>query len=513
MKKSNYPALYQINTRVWLTELSRSIGRPATLDDIQDHFLDQLAEMGFDWIWFLSVWSTGKAGQKISRENPGWRQEFEETLPDLCEDDIGGSGFAITSYTVHPDLGGEDALARLRVRLRRRGLKLMLDFVPNHMAPDHPWINEYPDYFVPGTPDDRDRFPENFIQVACKQGDLIFAHGRDPYFPGWPDTLQLDYSNPATQHAMMHELLQISEQCDGVRCDMAMLVLPDVFEKTWGRSVQLFWSTAINTVREKVPGFCFMAEVYWDLEWVLQQAGFDYTYDKRLYDRLRGQNARNVREHFYAEKNYQDKLARFLENHDEPRAASVFETAVHKAAAVISFFCPGLRFFHQGQFEGNKKRISPHLIRAPRELPDAELQLFYSEILKTLKNPVFRDGQWQLLECRPAWTGNENWDSFVAFAWEGMKGEKALVAVNYAPHNSQGYIRLPYSAFADQPVRFSDLISNAIYERNGNDILSGGIYLDLTPWGYHIFDVTVPATKISDEKRIIPAPHHEMIPT
>src|SRR6478736_4566386 len=219
MKQPNYPSLYQINTRVRLSELSQSLGRRATLDDIPDNALDWCLDMGFDWIWFLSVWCTGKAGRKVSCENTGWRREFEETLPDLCEDDIGGSGFAITSYTVHPDLGGDEALARLRVRLRKRGLKLMLDFVPNHMAPDHSWVDEQPDFFVPGTPGDREKYPHNYIQVTSNHGELIFAHGRDPYFPGWPDTLQLDYSNSATQDAMINELLRIADQCDGVRCD------------------------------------------------------------------------------------------------------------------------------------------------------------------------------------------------------------------------------------------------------------------------------------------------------
>jgi Alpha amylase, catalytic domain len=146
-----YPSLYQINTRVWLTELSRKLGRPATLDDIPDAALDHLAEMGFDWLWFLSVWQTGPAGQRISRSNPEWRREFQETLPDLREEDIPGSGFAITGYTVHQALGGDAALARLGERLQKRGLRLMLDFVPNHTALDHPWVEEHPDYYIPGT--------------------------------------------------------------------------------------------------------------------------------------------------------------------------------------------------------------------------------------------------------------------------------------------------------------------------------------------------------------------------
>ncbi len=355
MSLPRYPLLYQINTRVWLTNLSRKLGRVATLDDIPAEELDDLAETGFDWVWLLSVWQTGTASQRVSRSNLAWQREFEETLPDLSEQDIAGSGFAITGYSTHATLGGDDALARLRERFKERGLRLMLDFVPNHTGLDHPWVEDHLEYYIPGTELDLARAPMNYTWVKRRGGDRLLAYGRDPYFAGWPDTLQLNYGNPATQEAMIGELLKIAGQCDGVRCDMAMLVLPDVFERTWGIPSQPFWPKATHRVREQAPDFYFMAEVYWDLEWTLQQQGFDYTYDKRLYDRLRDRHSRPVREHFWAGLDYQDKLARFLENHDEPRAASTFPPEVHKAAAIITYFSPGLRFFHQGQFEGRTK--------------------------------------------------------------------------------------------------------------------------------------------------------------
>ena len=439
MSPLRHPALYQINTRVWLTDLSRSLGRPATLDDIPDAELARLAEMGFDWIWLLSVWRTGPAGQCVSRANPEWRREFEATLPDLSEEDIAGSGFAITGYTVHPGLGGDAALARLRERLRARGLLLMLDFVPNHTGLDHPWVEDHPEYYVPGTEIDLARAPQNYITL----GGRVLAHGRDPYFSGWPDTLQLDYGNPATQEAMVGELLKIAGQCDGVRCDMAMLVLPDVFERTWGRRPAPFWPRAIGRVRERVPGFCFMAEVYWDLEWTMLQQGFDYAYDKRLYDRLREGHARPAREHLCAGLNYQSKLARFLENHDEPRAAESFAPGPHEAAAIITFLSPGLRFFHQGQFEGRNKRISPHLVRAPLEPADQALRQFYDNLLAVLRHPTLRDGQWRLLECVPAWDGNWTWECFIACSWEA-RDSRRIIAVNYAGNQSQCYVRLPF---------------------------------------------------------------------
>jgi glycosidase len=274
--------------------------------------------------------------------------------------------------------------------------------VPNHTAPDHPWAEEHPEYYVAGTESDLAQAPQNYTRIKGKAGERILAYGRDPYFAGWPDTLQLDYSNPATQEAMIGELQRIAGQCDGVRCDMAMLVLPEVFERTWGRRAPLFWPEATRRVRERVPAFRFMAEVYWDLEWTMLQQGFDYAYDKRLYDRLREGHTRPVREHLYAGLDYQSKLARFLENHDEPRAAATFAPAMHEAAAIITFLSPGLRFFHQGQFEGRRKRISPHLVRAPQEPVDDTLRRFYDELLAVLRQPVVRDGQWRLLECVPA---------------------------------------------------------------------------------------------------------------
>jgi glycosidase len=489
-----YPSLYQINTRVWLTKLSRMRGRPATLDDVPDTELDRLAALGFDWIWLLSVWQTGLAGQHVSRTNPGWRREFEETLPDLKEEDVPGSGFAIADYRVHRALGGDAALARLRARLRQRGLKLMLDFVPNHTALDHAWVEDHPDYYIAGTELDLARAPENYTWVKRQKGDRLLAYGRDPYFAGWPDTLQLNYGNPATQDALVGELLRIAGQCDGVRCDMAMLVLPEVFERTWGMQTEPFWPKATRQVREAVSGFTFMAEVYWDMEWTLQQQGFDYTYDKRLYDRLRDGHARPVREHFWAGLDYQDRMARFLENHDEPRAAATFPLGTHQAAAALTFLSPGLRFFHQGQFVGRRKRISPHLGRAPDEPVDGELKRFYERLLAVLRQPVVREGRWQLLECIPAWPGNSTADCVVAFAWEGKGGERLLVTVNYAANQSQCYVRLPFTDLGDRQWRLQDQLGSATYDRDGNDLRSRGLYLDVPPWDVAAFALSARTT-------------------
>jgi glycosidase len=285
---------------------------------------------------------------------------------------------------------------------------------------------------------------------------------------------------------MTRELTTIAGQCDGVRCDMAMLVLPDVFERTWCRRPQPFWPRATQEVRRTNPGFCFMAEVYWDLEWTMQQQGFDYAYDKRLYDRLREGHARPVREHLSAGLDYQDKLARFLENHDEPRAAATFGREMHEAAAIVTYLSPGLRFCHQGQFEGRRKRISPHLVRAPQEPRDERLEAFYGRLLSVLRRPAVREGRWRLLECARAWHDNPSSDNFIVYGWQGSGSERLVVAVNYAPTESQCYVRVPYAELGGREVRFSDWMSPAVYDRR--DVVSTGLFLDMPAWGYHVFD-------------------------
>ena len=453
MSDPRYPALYQINTRVWLTELSRTLGKRATLDDIPDAELDRLAELGFDWVWLLSVWQTGPAAQAISRANPGWRREFAATLPDLKDEDIAGSGFAIQSYTVHRDLGGAAALARLRKRLQERGLKLMLDFVPNHMAPDHAWVDEHPDYFVHGSESDLARAPQNYCRVQTKNGTRVLAYGRDPYFDGWPDTLQLDYGNPDLQQAMIGELTRIAGQCDGVRCDMAMLVLPDVFERTWGIRADLFWPKATESVRAQAPALQVhgrgllgpgMDDAAAGVRLHLRQAA--------LRPPARGSRPTGARAF--------PRRARL------PGQAGPLPRKPRRAAGGGNVLTGGPR--GRG---GHHVPVAGAAVLPPGSVPGAQeayLSSLGARASGTGRQPageVLRPAagraasvrrcatdSWQLLDCTPAWEGNWTWDCFLAFAWQGPGDERLLVTVNYAPNQSQCYVQAAIYGPGRQPM-------------------------------------------------------------
>jgi hypothetical protein len=252
-----------------------------------------------------------------------------------------------------------------------------------------------------------------------------------------------------------------------------------------------FWPEAIAHVRAAHPDFLFMAEAYWDLEWTLQRMGFDYTYDKRLYDRLVARDAGAVRGHLRAEAAFQERSVRFLENHDEPRAAAAFPPDVHRAAATLTFLVPGLHFFHEGQFEGRKVHVSVQLARRPDEPTDGGLRDFYARLLECLKRPAPRAGSWRLLECRPAWDGNPTWDRFIAFLWEGPEGGRLLGAVNYGPTRGQAYVALPLPGLAGRRFLLRDLLGPARYERDGGELAARGLYLDVPAWGYHAFELAV----------------------
>ncbi len=395
-----FPLVYEINTRIWLRRLSDIYQKPVTLGSIPEKEFEFFKTCGFDIIWLMGVWRPSLYSQAIARSHQCLRTVFLEQLESLEPEDIGASPYAIPEYSLNPFLGEKEELGIFRERLRNSGIRLMLDFVPNHLALDNKWLPEHPEYFVAVSSEEHYLDPDSCFEY---KHDHYLAHGKDPYFPAWTDTLQLNYANPETHELMTENLLSISEQCDAVRCDVAMLILKSVFDTTWsplsGPMPEEFWPKAINAVKSREPDFLFLAESYWNKEWELQQHGFNYTYDKPFYDHITSHpvNITRLREHLKAEWSYQSKLCLFLENHDEPRAAKKLGPN-HLVGALILLTLPGMHLIHQGQMEGLKLQLPVQLLRRANEESSGGLPTFYQNLFALTGSEIFTNGKIEILK-------------------------------------------------------------------------------------------------------------------
>jgi hypothetical protein len=484
------PILYEINTRCWLRELSDSAGKKITLANIPESELARWQKLGFTHIWLMGVWTTGPRSRAEALKAPDLLAAYRSLLPDWQETDVAGSPYAIGDYRVPPALGGDAGLADFRKRLNKKGFKLVLDFVPNHLGLDHAWLKDDPDLFVQSPHE----VPGTFRQETRK-GVRWLAHGKDPYFAPWTDTVQLDYRRGETRAAMTRLLQSVADRCDAVRCDMAMLLLNEIFPNTWrhlpcdGVSPSSeFWQEAIAAVKKAHPGFFFLAEAYWNLEWKLQSQGFDCTYDKTLYDRLINRNGVGVQQHLLGvDARYLSASAHFLENHDEPRVAGHLSAEEQRPALLAILGLPGMRFLHEGQLSGARSKIPVQLGRRPIEAPQADIVALYEKMLATLPATVVGKGAAAVLGSREAWPGNPTFGDFVVIQWQERAPEFDLVVVNYAPHRSQCYVPLSVADLAKHDWTMKDLLGTEDYVRAGADLQKLGLYLDLAPWGAQLF--------------------------
>ena len=394
-----FPLVYEINTRVWLADLGLQWGRRVTLADVPDEEFRRWSDSHFDAIWLMGVWQPSGYSRELALHDQELTAALTKALPDWKPEDVASSPYSVADYRVDENLGGNEGLARFRDKLKDHSIKLLLDFVPNHTAVEHQWVTTNPDFYV--------NIPEKVLDRVGRDDYFItqenrrIACGRVLQAPSWKDTLQLNYANPNLQQALIDTLQTIALLCDGVRCDTAITGLKEVFCRTWGElGFQMemeFWDRAIAEVKKTSPDFLFIAEIYGEFEWQLQQLGFDFAYDKVLYDRLAGCDIAAAKQHLRAEWDFERKLARFTENHDWPRAADVFGLN-NKAASLLTLCIPGLRIIYEGQPNGWRKQLPVYLIRRPDEKIDCEILAFYQQLLSVIGDPAITAGDFRLLE-------------------------------------------------------------------------------------------------------------------
>ncbi len=446
--------LYEINTRVWL----RRFGAKATLNDVPVQYWKYLADRGVSYIWLMGIWKTVPDAVQRYAFADGLVQEYRTALSDWTPEDVIGSPYAIDCYEPDPAVGDWEQLARLRKQFKKLGLRLILDFIPNHFNAESHLIEEHPDVFLEGH--EADLASDNHTYYLPQGSKRILAHGKDPNFAAWTDTVQVNYAKPEARNFMQEQIRKLAECCDGIRCDMAMLPLNSVFARTWPRHkpqlLEEFWPQAINEVKEKHPDFIFIAEAYWDLEWELQQQGFDFTYDKRLLDRLKEGHPIPIRDHLHADLEFQSRSVRFLENHDEARILGNFHSKRVEAMALVTYTIPGIRFFNWGQWEGRRLRLPVQLGREALEpacycgvYSDVQIQKlneavqplcrctfsFYDRLLQILRQPVLQRGNWSQISIP------RTPESLMAWRWS-LDNEHRIILVNYSNAGNSGHIDL-----------------------------------------------------------------------
>ncbi len=486
------PGLLEVNTRVWI----KRFGHDAGITDIDQRFINDLNEKGIEILWLMGVWKTSpnlaaRCGFGIDLI-PG----YVKALSDWKKEDVIGSPFAIDDYVLNPALGTEDDLLKFKERLNKAGIKLFLDFIPNHFGADSSLIRSHPEMFLQADKDSFKKDPYAFFEYDAGK-PLYLVHGRDPFFPPWMDTVQVNYFSPEAREVMTEKLSYLASVADGVRCDMAMLPLNNVFQNTWmgvlsktdyKKPKEEFWKTAIAKIRQKHNDFMFMAETYWDLEWQLQQLGFDYTYDKRLSDRLLEGDIPGIRSHLQADKDYQLKSVRFIENHDEERSITSLGRFKALAAAVVMSTIQGVRFYFDGQFEGKKTKLPVQLGREPVEKPSAMVQMYYDKLLEITKKEIFRKGEWQLLNPLNAGPGNLSFDNFLAWHWS-LGNEMRVIVINYSHSTSQCRLKIDLPTSLNE-IALKDLLTGAVYKRSVKEISEPGLFIELKGYQSHIFSIS-----------------------
>ncbi|MFX1379716.1 MAG: alpha-amylase family glycosyl hydrolase [Promethearchaeota archaeon] len=484
----NNPKILEINTFPWLFSLSEIFNTQINLKNIPEQIFNKEIKL-FDAVWLMGVWERSPASKKIALELPDLLEEYHKILHDFRDEDVIGSPYSIYYYHVDKNIGGIDGLKKFRENLAEKNIKLILDYVPNHVSIDSLWTFE-PNLFIRGSLEDLMVKPYEYFSI----GRQVFAYGRDPNFDPWTDVIQINAFSSEARNKAIETLLNIAELCDGVRCDMAMLMTNRVFSQTWGEKAGVipdkdFWEEIIPAIKKKYPDFIFIAEVYWGMEWELQQQGFDFCYDKRLYERLIFENINAIKDHLKAEWVFQSKLLRFIENHDESRAIEKFGEEKSLAAGLIALTLPGARLIHEGQLYGYKIKLPVQLRRQPIEEINIQVLKFYQNLLTAIPSQEFKNPNWSLCEVIPIVDEDDSSLNIISYLW-WIGSSYRLIVVNFSPNYTKAHVKIRPFHFDTFKWRFTDLLDNRVYTYNGEDIYKYGLYIELDAWKGHIFKIS-----------------------
>lgn len=446
--------MYLINTRLWFNGLGIK-----SIDDVPDTEWEKLFEK-YDNFWFMGIYRPSQKGQENAKKY--WEQ-YQYYLPDIDkEKDVVSSPFAVPEYYPNPAIANSwQEWDKMVEKLHQKGKRVFIDFVPNHTALDHPWVESHPEYYIQGDKQQYQDNPSHFVEIIDNHGQIRYlAHGKDPYFDPWSDTLQLNYANLELQKRMEEELINLSKHADGFRCDMAVLITPDVFLKTWGSylsneekqnlesSLQnrdedkqnlefSFWRRVVSrlkeaTTREGENKFELIAEAYWEVDKI--EKYFDFIYNHDLYKQIvetlgNGPNI-DLKSHLdYLLRNPNNDKKHWVfytENHDEKRAVDAMDEQFSKPAAVLSAMIKNSIFMvNQGQEVGCRYHPPMQVFRCRKEDINQSMAKFYDELILIRRSRLFQTGDIKIIEPK-----NYDQNSILFEVVNRKLGQKAIVVVN-----------------------------------------------------------------------------------
>ncbi|MCE5256037.1 MAG: alpha-amylase, partial [Spirochaetaceae bacterium] len=385
------------NALVWLHQLSKQYERPiARLDEIPDEELDCIADRGINGLWLIGIWQRSNASEKIKK---------------MCGNpEAAASAYALYDYNIAPELGGWDALDRLRERCLWRGIRLAADMVPNHTGIDSEWMRTRPDLFMgsdfcpypsytfngPDLSDDpgigiwlEDHYYSRtdaavvFKRLDRRTGKLRYIyHGNDGTGMAWNDTAQIDFLNPDARAAVRDEILHVAQHFSIIRFDAAMVLAKQHIRRLWypapgsGGAIpsrseyamndeafdrampQEFWREVVDECAAKAPDTLLLAEAFWMMEgYFVRTLGMHRVYNSAFMNMLKDEKNSMYR---MTVKNTQEfdrqilkRYVNFMNNPDERTAVEQFSKGdKYFGICAVMATLPGLPMFGHGQIEG-----------------------------------------------------------------------------------------------------------------------------------------------------------------